>query len=107
MGVMPKFVGTFGLHVDEQEWWLPFVDDCEPANRETVNAEFVLDLSTRFNAGWGAGNVEFEKWRCELLEVLGSGKELEDLLQRAGYPLLTLNFVSRHRIYDSLQPEGA
>jgi hypothetical protein len=32
---------------------------------------------------------------------------LEDLLQRAGYPLLMLNFVSRHRIYDSLQPEGA
>ena len=99
MPVVPQPVRTANLPVDESALGLELLDHRHPAQRDTVEAEPIADVSARPDRVGLLEDLKAQpRWRDEL-EVPGAGEELEHLGKRPRDVLLALQVVDPIHLY--------
>jgi hypothetical protein len=94
VGVVPELVRALKLGVDEALARHPLLDSRQPADREPVQRQPVLDqrAGAHLDRPW-RDDLERQPRRCDRFEVAGVGEEGEDLVGRALEALLAVNRV--------------
>ena len=84
VAMMPEFVGTFDLRVDEEIGWLEGFDARLPFEADAVEAEFVVDESAGLHGDGRRGeDMKAEEGGRDAFKVEGVGKERKDFGARA------------------------
>ncbi len=95
--VEPETVGTMKLAIDEHPIALPLIDPRDPAQRDPVQAQPILDLGADAHFGrLGASHVEVQPQRRDLLQVAGAREEVEHLGQLTAHDLPALQAMDAH-----------
>src|SRR5215210_3065326 len=95
--VVPQPVGAAQLDVDEAPPWLPHLDARQPANRQPVQPQPVLDQGARPHLDPPRrGDPKAQPARRDRLEVVRVCEESEHLAGTAGHPLRALDQMDPH-----------
>ena len=102
VGVVPERVRAVELGVDEAHARLPLLDPRQPADREPVQGQAVLDQRADAHLDRPRGDdVERQPGRRDRLEVAGVGEEREDLVGRALEALLAVERVMAEHVWST------
>jgi hypothetical protein len=95
--MVPVAVGPAELPVGEAVRRIPVLDPADPPDRNAVQPEAVFDLGPAGDRHGRVRHPEVEPRRCDLLEVMGVGEELEHVCDVPWDPLAALEQVESHR----------
>jgi hypothetical protein len=92
--VVPEFVRSFELQIDEAVWRVPFDNFGRPTNGEDSPAQRVADQGSFFyRLRVDAEDTKMQPGRGELLKILGAGEEIENFVERPPDELLRAESV--------------